>query len=215
MKLLCTIFAFFVVAFASATEYISLTQCDDETYVSPGTMLQAEVGWHADGPIDGLRTWVCWDDQLDFIGIEWSDSWAEQWIEVEPDRLFIECLGDGTPSNGTVGTLTMRIRSDAESGFAAFGFCEPLPWPAHVLVDDYWWSVSISYVPGVIVTPLGDCNCDGSVNAMDIDPFVAALSGAADYDLMQPVCNRMLADCNSDGSVNALDVEAFVERIAE
>ena len=58
---------------------------------------------------------------------------------------------------------------------------------------------------------LGDLNCDGSVNAFDIDPFVLALTDAAGYAAAWPNCNIMNADCNGDGEVNAFDIDPFVE----
>ena len=68
--------------------------------------------------------------------------------------------------------------------------------------------------PGVIAGPqfdLGDLNCDGAVNAFDIDPFVLALTDPDGYAAAWPDCDRMLADCNSDGVVDAFDIDPFVE----
>jgi hypothetical protein len=56
----------------------------------------------------------------------------------------------------------------------------------------------------------GDLNCDGSINAFDIDPFVLALTDPDGYELAYPDCNRMNADCNGDGEVNAFDIDPFV-----
>ena len=58
---------------------------------------------------------------------------------------------------------------------------------------------------------LGDLNCDGSVNAFDIDPFVLALTDPAGYAAAWPDCDIMLADCNGDGVVDAFDIDPFVE----
>ena len=60
---------------------------------------------------------------------------------------------------------------------------------------------------------LGDLNCDGPVNSLDIDAFVLAMTSAPDfseYTAAYPNCDPLLADCNGDGSVNALDVDPFV-----
>ncbi|MFH1745915.1 MAG: Ig-like domain-containing protein [Planctomycetota bacterium] len=57
---------------------------------------------------------------------------------------------------------------------------------------------------------LGDMNCDGDVNAYDIDGFICALSPQCDYEGIYPDCDRMLADCNSDGVVNAYDIDGFI-----
>ncbi len=60
----------------------------------------------------------------------------------------------------------------------------------------------------------GDTNCDGVVNAFDIDPFVLALTDPAAYGAAQPGCNLLSADCNGDGEVNAFDIDPFVELLA-
>jgi hypothetical protein len=77
---------------------------------------------------------------------------------------------------------------------------------AYELAGGFW--------PGMIAgTPfdLGDLNCDGSVNAFDIDPFVLALTDPAGYAAAWPDCDIMLADINGDGEVNAFDIDPFVE----
>ena len=64
--------------------------------------------------------------------------------------------------------------------------------------------------------PLGDMNCDGSINMFDIDPFVDALISAGNptpcdvYYLNYPDCNCALGDINQDGTVNNFDVDPFV-----
>ena len=58
---------------------------------------------------------------------------------------------------------------------------------------------------------MGDLNCDGAVNAFDIDPFVLALTDRAGYAAAYPDCDIMLADCNGDGVVDAFDIDPFVE----
>jgi hypothetical protein len=64
----------------------------------------------------------------------------------------------------------------------------------------------------VAVWPLwyADMNCDGLVNAFDIDPFVLALTDPAGYTNLYPNCTINVADCNRDGSVNAFDIDPFV-----
>jgi hypothetical protein len=58
---------------------------------------------------------------------------------------------------------------------------------------------------------LGDMNCDGAVNAFDIDPFVLALTNPTQYATTYPNCNIMNADANCDGAVNAFDIDVFVQ----
>ena len=59
-------------------------------------------------------------------------------------------------------------------------------------------------------THLGDLNCDGVVDAFDIDPFVLALTDPAGYQSAYPTCNIDNADCNDDGDVNGFDIDPFV-----
>jgi hypothetical protein len=58
---------------------------------------------------------------------------------------------------------------------------------------------------------LGDLNCDGAVDAFDVDPFVLALSDPAGYAAAFPDCAGTLADVNGDGAVDAFDIDPFVE----
>ena len=60
---------------------------------------------------------------------------------------------------------------------------------------------------------LGDCNCDGSVDFFDIDPFVLAITNPVLYVLTYPDCSINTADCNEDGSVDFFDIDPFVALI--
>ncbi|TWT45790.1 hypothetical protein RAS1_22230 [Phycisphaerae bacterium RAS1] len=61
---------------------------------------------------------------------------------------------------------------------------------------------------------VGDMNCDGEVNILDINPFVLALSSATDYQAAYPECARELADVNDDGNVDILDINPFVQLLS-
>ena len=58
-------------------------------------------------------------------------------------------------------------------------------------------------LPDPVVPYFGDLNEDGAVNALDISPFVAALTGE--------LSDAPRADTNEDGVVNALDIHGFVQ----
>jgi len=67
-----------------------------------------------------------------------------------------------------------------------------------------FWSPCAGFVPG-------DANCDGAVNALDIDPFILALTQPALYDTMLPECDLICNnDINGDGDVNPLDIDPFI-----
>jgi uncharacterized membrane protein len=56
----------------------------------------------------------------------------------------------------------------------------------------------------------GDLNCDGAINAFDIDPFVLALTAPTSYAAAFPDCDILDGDCNGDGLVNVFDIDPFV-----
>ena len=60
---------------------------------------------------------------------------------------------------------------------------------------------------------LGDMNCDGSVNALDIDPFTLAMTDPDAYATAYPDCDITNADINGDSMVNSLDIDPFIERL--
>jgi hypothetical protein len=62
---------------------------------------------------------------------------------------------------------------------------------------------------------LGDLNCDGAVDFLDIDPFVTALVNPAAFAAAQPDCPRTQADINTDGAVNFFDIDPFVALLVE
>jgi hypothetical protein len=60
----------------------------------------------------------------------------------------------------------------------------------------------------------GDCNCDGILNATDIDPFFLAIGDPASWQATYPTCNIVCAaDINHDGAVNGADIDPFFEAL--
>ena len=58
-----------------------------------------------------------------------------------------------------------------------------------------------------------DMNCDGVIDAFDIDPFVLALTDPAGYAAAYPNCDIYNGDINGDGLIDAFDIDPFVECI--
>jgi hypothetical protein len=56
----------------------------------------------------------------------------------------------------------------------------------------------------------GDANCDGAVNAFDIDPFVIGLTNLPTWQATYGCDPMCVLDCNHDGSINAFDIDPFV-----
>ncbi len=65
-----------------------------------------------------------------------------------------------------------------------------------------------AFVPDAL-TP-GDLNCDGAIDAFDIEPFILALLDPNGYHAMWPDCEILNADINGDGAVDAFDIEPMV-----
>ncbi len=87
----------------------------------------------------------------------------------------------------------VRVRSYTEAGYGAWDESDAL----------------FAVVQPQFAT--GDLNCDGAVNAFDIDPFVLALTDPQLYDLTYPDCDAALADVSQDGAVDAFDIDPFIE----
>ena len=58
--------------------------------------------------------------------------------------------------------------------------------------------------------PLGDLNCDGAIDGLDIEPFLLALFDPDAYESRYPDCEITLADLNRDHAVDAFDIEPFL-----
>ncbi len=58
--------------------------------------------------------------------------------------------------------------------------------------------------------PIGDMNCDGSVNVNDTDPFTMALLNPQTYASQYPGCNALNGDVNGDGRLDNFDIDCFV-----
>jgi hypothetical protein len=61
----------------------------------------------------------------------------------------------------------------------------------------------------VSAAPLGDMNCDGVVDLLDVDPFVLALLDPTGYAAAFPGCSIARADMNHDNAINGGDVQNF------
>ncbi len=120
-------------------------------------------------------------------------------------------------------------------GYDAIGLIENTPneiWGGsndayHELTDvmtnpDYEWDFAIDTVRGAVAALIdlggllgapADVNCDGGIDAFDIDPFVLALTDAAGYAAAYPDCHVLLADINNDGVVNVFDIDPFIAKL--
>jgi hypothetical protein len=71
-------------------------------------------------------------------------------------------------------------------------------------------TLHITSAPAELPHGLGDLNCDCSLDAFDIEPFITALVEPQNYPNQYPGCDLMLADINGDGAVDSFDIEPFI-----
>lgn len=67
----------------------------------------------------------------------------------------------------------------------------------------------ITAVPAPVGVP-GDANCDGKIDAFDIDAFLKALFMPEEWHEQYPGCDILVLDFNGDGTVDADDIEGFL-----
>lgn len=105
----------------------------------------------------------------------------------------------------TRGTYVLELAN----GFANVLALAPPP-PTFTPVVRASVNVSSANFAFTVVGSRGDANCDGAVNAFDIDAFVLAVSNPAQYPAQHPQCDIRTADVNCDGVVNTFDIDRFV-----
>ena len=79
-----------------------------------------------------------------------------------------------------------------------------------VIVSDRSGGLFILDVSAAVGGLPGDLNCDGVIDALDIEPFLVALFDPESYPTQYPDCDINNADINGDGSIDALDIEGFL-----
>ncbi|TWT44112.1 hypothetical protein RAS1_05190 [Phycisphaerae bacterium RAS1] len=111
---------------------------------------------------------------------------------------FVECLlGEGVPSGPGCGFADFDADGDTD--------CDD--W---VAFQAHWTGPpAVPPIPPPCAV-VGDTNCDGAVNVLDINAFVMALSDPSAYAIQFPNCPMSTADANGDGAIDILDINAFV-----
>ncbi|TWT43930.1 hypothetical protein RAS1_03320 [Phycisphaerae bacterium RAS1] len=100
----------------------------------------------------------------------------------------------------------------------------PIPWfqPRATQINNAgqivvlgWDDQSMDVAALLSPVAVGDLNCDGATDILDINAFVMAVSSEEQYVQYYPTCNFINADTNKDGVVNVLDVNSFVALLGE
>ena len=122
----------------------------------------------------------------------------------------LDCLGDFVIVANSERVAAFDVHDPAEP--LLVGSTSTTGRPSHVtMVAGYAYIADFHGGFTILAVHVpGDLNCDGLINAFDIDPFVLALTDADGYAAAHPDCHAINADCNSDGVVNAFDIDPFV-----
>ncbi|MFH1748780.1 MAG: DUF1028 domain-containing protein [Planctomycetota bacterium] len=153
-------------------------------------------------PPSGSATTTMQITLLDWRGEPISATINEVSVEHADDSAGISSIGTVTDNGG--GSFSVVLTAGTTTGIDRFT----------VRSDDGNRPVILMPTPSLRYYAFGDANCDGIINAYDIDKFICAVSAECDYESLYPACNRALSDCNQDGQVDAYDIDAFIDLIA-
>lgn len=83
---------------------------------------------------------------------------------------------------------------------------------AAVLATEVTVETLIAHVDALVGAQIrvGDLNCDGSVDVLDINPFIQALADPGAYAADHPGCHIDMADINGDLAVDIIDINGFI-----
>jgi hypothetical protein len=133
--------------------------------------------------------------------------------KVLPDQPFVIELPaayDTDPASASYSLLSQPAQATVYAGTGAFRVMKPQPGASGM--DTFTFQVqtpagmsNVATVTLVYSTcdPC-DTNCDGTIDAFDIEPFISLLLGGG-----QP-CAPCSGDINGDGAIDAFDIEPFI-----
>jgi hypothetical protein len=141
-------------------------------------------------------------EAVDHAGIEVSSdgsTWTQVWTNIS------------TISEAAWSQQTVALGSTADH--QATVYVRWVMGPTDVSVTYPGWNIDDIEIWALVPPPypIGDMNCDSSVDFGDINPFVLALTNPSGYATSYPDCNIMNADINQDGSVDFGDINPFVQ----
>ncbi|MGD8452607.1 MAG: C25 family cysteine peptidase [Phycisphaerae bacterium] len=138
--------------------------------------------------------------ELSVDGADWVELWVNGSTEIEetawsPQTYDISAWADNQPA--------VYIRWGYRVGASAWSYSG--------------WNIDDVVIWGLEPEPrpVGDMNCDGTVDNFDISPFVLALTNPTGYAAAYPDCDILNGDINGDGELNNFDISPFVNLLTE
>jgi hypothetical protein len=140
-------------------------------------------------------------------------------FDCDDDLDIATITGDGGAAavtivlNDDLGALTGRLdfaAGDSPQGLAAADLDDDADLDLAVS-DGSANAVGILFSQSCPSRGRGDLNCDGHINAFDIEDFILALVDPAGYSTANPTCDIGTGDINRDGAVDAFDIEPFID----
>jgi hypothetical protein len=130
-----------------------------------------------------------------------------QWMEIKAvinlDLDWVDVYYGGTLINGYVWTHGIFGQdTDGRLNIAAVDL-----YANNTAVPAYYDDITL--MPAVTILR-ADCNCSGTVDAFDIDPFVLGLTNFAGWQAAYPNCPWQNLDIDCNGAINAFDIDPFV-----
>lgn len=153
-------------------------------------------------------------DELALGFLQWNDLVGKTLYAQSLTSVAVVQSGDVLRTSSFIGTFTLNFTvNQSSAAFVGFrsagnvgwfridlgGAGNPIHYPGGQYASD-GEDVIVGGSPGL----LGDVNCDGAVNLLDVDPFVTLLTSGGYVDK---------ADMNQDGAVDLLDVQPFVDAL--
>lgn len=139
-----------------------------------------------------------WDSTTTIPTVAFSDNSTELGLLIE------NAAANAAPISGLTVDITSLVQGWADGSISNFGLTFNVP---AVPISMGNRSNSAYFTNATIVTgtgasfAVGDVNCDGAINFLDISPFISAIASGVFEDK---------ADINRDGVVNFLDIQGFI-----
>lgn len=125
-----------------------------------------------------------------------------------------EIFGERFEGEGEIGGIDVKFGVTIsggidDKGHTWFSLTDVIISPAFLVGNMIFTSgqVTITRIPA----ESGDTNWDGSVDLLDVSPFITALLDEAEYERQFGYSVLYACDANRDGSLDTLDVEPFIE----